>query len=356
MQQAALIIGKQPAMSFDAIEQLKADAPRSDGEFPAINRLLSTPNYPQLEPEPPASEIPSPVDTTGDEVLQEFQRNMSQLDAIIQPNPEKAPTWLGQKLRDFQTWRQAQPRRRYVAIRTAGDLQHLLHDTRHDAASTPPFSPSYMLKNTSQLAHLVSHFAGVNELIRAGLQGLDSQGLADVGLHIFNLRTYHRSPSDLVEFFTNIEGLCAAGFTKAHFDSRFWSLSEISNAFKQEPVLMAKFFGMGPRDLLFAGVAPTQLRDYNVNAEALITDRSPFELFYALGMEPKDLQEHFNLQPDHLCPAEGPPLLSQVHLCLLTWKLNWTQTRLLEFGCTQNQLRKLGMLPALKMNINKIRT
>jgi hypothetical protein len=344
-------------MSFDAIEQLKADAPRASGEFPAIDRLLSTPNYPQLEPEPPAPEVvpPPPIDKAADDALREFQQNMAELDATIQPKPEKAPSWIGQKLRDFQGWRQSQPRRRYVTIRTAGDLQHLLHDTRLDAASTPPFSPSYLLQNTSQLTHLVSHFAGTNELVRAGLQGLDAQGLASVGLQIFNLRTYHRTPADLVEFFTNVEGLCAAGFTKVHFDSRFWSLAGISAAFKQEPIFMGKFFGMTPRDLLFAGVEPRQLREHGVTADALFMDRAPFELFYALGMEPAELKEHFGMQPHHLCPDEGPPLLSQVQLCLLTWKHNWTQPRLLQFGCTQGQLRKLGMLPTVKVNINNFR-
>jgi hypothetical protein len=285
-----------------------------------------------------------------DDAVQEFTQNMRELDNAILKIPIKKPSILSRMWEDFRLWRESRPKRRYVEVKTPMQLQKLLHDVRNENADVLPFTPAYIVEKTGQLANLLTHFASSEILIRAGLRNLNADQLAEQGILISNLRTYHRTPAEMAKFFTTFERLLNAGFNKLQFDSRLWTLGAFAKAYKMEPVLMGHMCNMEVRDLLYAGVSPLDLPAFGITAERIQTDKNPFEIFYALRLSPEQLQQHFAFQPNHLFVGKKV-LMNNIQLCILTHSCQWTISNLRAIGVDEGQLQVLGMRPKLKLDL-----
>lgn len=334
----------------------------AEANYPALSEYIEPkPEYNDLLPADqrrtykyqtrPLADIEKETETVEhDEALNEFVRNMAELDAAVLPVPVKRETILSRMWNDFQLWRQSRPKRRYVEIKTPVQLQKLLHDVRNEDADVLPFSPTYIVEKTGQLANLLTHFASSELLVRAGLRNLNSDQLAEHGILISNLRTYHRSPAEMAKFFTTFESLLNAGFTKLQFDSRLWTLHSFAKAYKMEPVLMSHMCNMDVRDLLYAGVKPQELPGFGVTAERIQADKNPFEIFFALRLSPRELQEQFGFQPNHLFVGKRA-MMNNIQLCILTHTCDWTISNLRGIGVSEAQFQTLGMRPKLALEL-----
>ena len=357
---------EEPLVPFD-----EEEAPRPTStiipEFPELTRYFEerkpeyndahAPEHRLERPPPNVYSARSPLeveeivaDKEKDEELIAFKRDMKELDDLVASPSTKKASLIGRLLNDFQLWRQNRPKRHYVELKTQGQLQKLLHDSRNENADLP-FSPAYIRENTGELASLITHFASSEQLVRAGLRNLSAHDLAEQGLLISNLRTYHRAPAEMAKFFTSFDNLCDAGFTKYQFDSRLWSLNAFASAYSLEPVIIAAKCEMGAADLLYAGVKPADLPAYGITAEHIVTQKSPFEIFHALRMDPLELHQQFAFHPNHLFIDGKRPLMNNVQLCILLHHCDWKLSKLREIGCTTEQFMALGMMPKLDLRL-----
>jgi len=345
-----------------SIEEPLPFVPGNIPEFPNLEGyMIESANYPDLLPEPPKEIEPMkryPPRRMETEIFKQTitepppKPGMMQLADDIQvivdnlkvEQPKPNPSLLSKLIADFTGWRRSRPRKKYVEIRTDGDLSKLLHGIRNENADHLPFTPSFILDKSTNLSRLVSLFVPTETLVRAGLHDLSIEQLAENGLTISSLRCYQRSPADLAKFYSTFEFLLAAGFNRLHFDSRLWTLEKIADAFNISPNLMANMCMLDVRDLLYAGVLPGDLSKYGVTSEVIRDDRAgqPFEIYYALNMTPFDLKNTFGFKAEHLF-KQGRPTMNNTQLCVLWHRCKWTADNLRKVGGTTEILRRLNL-------------
>lgn len=347
-------------MELVAAEEVPVYPAVSDNipQFVELEKLVAgDPSYPDLHPEikrpTPKYVAKSPVileeEKEQGEDLMEFCDRLKTMETQLLPQaPKVRQSVIGRLIDDFQEWRQQRPRRRYVNIQTAGQLQKLLHDLRNADADVPPFAPDFIIESSNQLARCLAYHASTEILLRAGLRDLNTEELATHGLMISNFRTYHRTPEEMARFYSTFESLLSAGFTRLQFDSRIWTLRSFAKSFKMEPSLMANLCNMQPRDLLYAGIAPTELPEFGIDAEKIFSDSNPFELLFAINLPLPKFQELFHLHPHHFFKEDQKtPVLTVLQHVALVSRCNWHGKELEAIGCTKPQLVKLGMMAAL---------
>lgn len=329
-------------------------------QFPNLEEyMIEEANYPDLHEPPPQVPpmkryLPRPestvfkvstTDTPPPPPLQQLNEDIQHAidNLTLAPPVEKPkPSLLSQLLVDFNLWRKTRPRKKYIEIRTESDLVKLLHGIRNENADQLPFSPTFILEKKTQLSQLISMFAPTDVLIRAGFQNLTAEQLADHGLTISNLRCYQRSPTDMAKLYTTFEHLLATGFNHLHFDSRLWSLESFAAAFKIDPPLMAHMCQLNARDLMYAGVAPENLPRYGITGEHIRDDPHPFELYYAINMNPFQLRTTFKFNISNLFKNDAP-IMNTTQICILWHRCKWNKENLFRIGATKQDLRQLGI-------------
>jgi hypothetical protein len=341
--------------------ELPTRVPGNIPQFPNLEEyMLEDANYPDLHAPPPeipamkrypprkietevfkVSEQPKPAPFV--EINQEIQTAIDNLQPV-QPKVDTKPSLLSRLLSDFNIWRKNRPKKRYIEVRTESDLTKLFHGIRNENADQLPFSPTYILDKKTQLSQLISMFAPTDVLIRAGFRDLNAEQLAEHGLVISNLRCYQRSPADIAKLYTTFEYFLAAGFNRLHFDSRLWTLEAFAAAFKMSPTFMAKLCGLGVRDLLYAGVTPANLPFYDITAKTIRDDpyNQPYEIYFAINMNPFELRKLFQFQVSDLF-KDGIPVMNNAQICILLHRCRWTKENLIRVGATKADLIGLGI-------------
>jgi hypothetical protein len=292
------------------------------------------------------AETEAPVAPAETPELQAFEETIEPYEELLAPVCSKK-NWLSKKIDQFRTWRRERPKRRAVSLRTANDVQEFFYQNSMGNKAMTPFNPNFVIEKKTRIAKLISYSAPPHILQQAGLHNLSAQKLAENGVVMQDLRNYRRYAEDLPVFFQSIHQLVAAGFTRFHFDARLWTLNDIAKAYGLDPLAVAAYFGMTVRDLLAADVKPTELPNFNVKMQNIMADSRPFELLFALRMNPIQLQQAFEFQPQHLFNSEDRPRLTTEQLDILCTFTDWNHANLAKVGFNIEQLSQLCVPPEL---------
>jgi len=287
--------------------------------------------------------------------LDAFEQAIEPYQKLLEPE-SPTPNWLQ---RTFDNVRRAisdRPHRRFRALKTQQDVQEFFYQNSLGEKNHQPFNPAYLVESTgtSRIAKLISFRCPAIALRQAGLWNLNADQLAKQGLVIQDLRNYRRYPEDLPELFGNINSLANAGFSQNNFDAMLWTLDDIAKAYNTDPVQLSAYFGMNLRSLIAAGVAHEELPKYNITMEHIMQDVKPFEILFALKMDPVQLNRLFKFNPAHVYhPTSKEPLLSTLHFDVLHTYANWNDTKLKQIGFTDEQIKELGAVQEMTIETLK---
>lgn len=280
--------------------------------------------------------------------LEQFEQTIAPFEELLAPAVSKK-NWLSEKIDAIRKQWGERPHRRFVALRTANDVQEFFQHNSIATKSPQPFNPNFTIERNTRIAKLVAYSAPPHLLKQAGLNNLNSEKLAENGVVLQDLRNYRRYPEDLPVFFHSINNLRDAGFTRFHFDSRLWTLHDIAKAYGLDPVAVSGYFGMTVRDLLAADVKPLELAGFGVRMPQIMADNKPFELLFAIRMSPTQLQSNFGFQPSHLFNENNEAKLATTQIDILHTFANWTDADLRKVGFIDAQLKQLCIAPQLSL-------
>jgi hypothetical protein len=293
-------------------------------------------------------EVDEPMVVEETPELLEFERGIQPFEELLAPVASKK-NWLSEKIDTLRRKFRERPRRRFVALRTANDVQEFFQQNSLGTKNVQPFNPGFTIEKNTRIAKLIAYSSPAHLLKNAGLYNLNSEKLAENGVVLQDLRNYRRYPSDLPTLFEDIHRLHDAGFTRFHFDSCLWTLHDIAKAYGISAPSVAGYFGMTVRDLIAADVKPQELPKFNVKMANIMADPKPFELLFALRMNPIQLQKAFGFQPAHLFNADGEPLLPSIQIDILHTFANWSDADMRRVGFTNEQLESLCVPPQLNL-------
>jgi hypothetical protein len=297
------------------------------------------------------NKITGGIDFTPTDDLKGFEQSITQLDKLKEKTvPDKTPNWLkslvsfGQKMTGDVT---ESPPELQISD-PAFYHQYFVNgvSTRSPLALNPEFtSPTeHLLKRAMSLG------APVKDLTGSGMLNLNSLQLANLGLMMMHFRVNKRTPSDLRALWNTTKHLEEAGFTAKSFDSNFWSLQAIANAYGCSQIDIASQFNMSPSDMLTAGVPFSELRNMNIAMEHLTSDPHFFKLIVASKMKPRQFIEYFDATPRNFFNEDGKPRLNVDQVTYLGHTQQWNRSNLTDAGFTVQEANAfLGNTP-LRLN------